>query len=609
MDNREYSILNIYKIIVSMLVSFSIIILIFYIDKTINSNDFIDYRTFIYFILLSLVIYITISIINRRLFVISLIGSTLFSTTLVVGNNILSKELPSLNLKIYIEIIAFIFAFFPVTTVVIGCIPNLKYGLYNNFIEDKLKKYFKPSFKYFLIICSIIFLCYVPTLLATFPGLFTYDVSNQLSQYFTGKITRFHPPLHTLYVGSCFSIGKNLFNSYTTGMLIYSLSQMIMMSATFSYCCCFLAKNKVPIILQIISIVFFALFPVNQIFAVTTTKDVLFSTAFLLVVIFTIDMILHSEKFFSSYWLQLRYIFIVILMFSLRNNGYYVFLLCIPIMLIVFRKKFLNILVICTTCIVIWNIIIGPVYSALNIGQGNIREVLSIPIHQLTGVMTCNYEELNNRQKIDISNLIGNVHGLRESYGINSADYEKANFNTNIFKSNSTYYIKEYVKIGLEFPKTYIYAFLNNTLPAWYLEYTYSDCRLYKNPGIYMHFSYIEYNYASNEFVSIKKDSKIPELAKNIKDICYNDTYKNIPILSMLFRPAFIFWLLMLTIFICVYERKYKMLLPLFIFLFLWVSVLFGPVTLIRYLYPLFVGLPLMLMIIFINNMKCETES
>ncbi|MDD3223915.1 MAG: DUF6020 family protein [Clostridium sp.] len=594
MKKKSYFSLRIYKIIISMICSFAIMSLIFCSYKNI--------KFYIFFVLMAFIIYKIMAIMNRRLFVVSLIGGSFFSIALVTGSNILSKRSISLNFKMYMSIIAFLFIFFTLTAAIIGYIGKLKYKLYNNCIQRGLKKYFNGSLKYFLVVWVIIFICYLPTLLATYPGLFTYDVSNQLSQYFTGEITRFHPPLHTLYLGICFSIGKNLFNSNNIGMLIYSLSQMLIMSATFSYCCYFLAKDKIPIILQVISILFFALFPVNQIFSVTTTKDVLFSAAFLLVVIFTIDIISNSEKFFSSYWLQLRYIFCVILMFSLRNNGYYVFLLCIPVMLIVFRKKFLHMLFICISCVLVWNIITGPIYTKLNIGQGNIREVLSIPIHQLTGVMSCNYKELNNREKSDISNLIGDINGLKESYGVNSADYEKANFNTNIFKSNSKYYIKEYIKIGLKFPKTYMYAFLNNTLPAWYPEYTYNDYRLYKNPRIYMHFPYIEYDYVSNEFVSIKQHSKIPVLGKIIKEICYNDSYKKIPILSMLFRPGFMFWVLFISILICLYERKYKMLLPLFILLSLWISVLFGPVTLVRYLYPLFVDFPLMLMIVFKNN-------
>lgn len=602
MKKNNYFISRIYKIIISIIFSFVIMSLISFSYKNLYFYSFMQYKTFIYFALLSFLIYKAMSIMNRRLFVVSFIGGSFFSIALVTGSNILSKRLMFLNLKIYISIIVFLFIFFLLTAVIIGYIGDLKYKLYNNGIQYRLKKYFNGSLKYFLVIWVIIFICYLPTLLATYPGLFTYDVSNQLTQYFTREINRFHPPLHTLYLGICFSIGKNLFNSNNIGMLIYSLSQMLIMSATFSYCCYFLAKNKTPIILQVISIVFFALFPVNQIFSVTTTKDVLFSAAFLLVVIFTIDIILYSKKFFSSYWLQLRYIFSVILMFSLRNNGYYVFLLCIPVMLIIFRKRFIHMLLICITCVLVWHIITGPIYTELNIGEGNIREVLSIPIHQLTGVMTCNYKELNNREKSDISSLIGGINGLKESYGVNSADYEKANFNTNIFKSNSKYYIKEYIKIGFKFPKTYAYAFLNNTLPAWYPEYTYSDCRLYKNPRIYMHFPYLEYDYVSNEFVSIKRHSKIPEFEKIIKGICYNDSYKNIPVLSMFFRPGFMFWLLMITIFISLYERKYKMLLPLFILLSLWISVLFGPVTLVRYLYPIFVDFPLMLMIVFKNN-------
>lgn len=592
-----------YRVIASMIMSICVILSIPYATTITDAGHSMHYgiMTLILFSVFTFIFFKAISIMNLRLLIISSIGSIFFSSAMVIGSDLTLNRLDVSYTKLFFSVFGFAVLLAALLAMILYYIPAAINYLYNSRIQNSGSKYFTSSLSYFLIVWAIIFICYIPALLAAYPGLYSYDAPFQLQQYNSGKFNSLIPPLHTLYMGICFSVGKNLFGSDSAGMLIYSLTQMLMMSAAFSYCCYFLAKKNAPVIIQIFSILFFALSPVNQIFVICTTKDVLFSAAFLIVVLFTIDMVMDSKKFFASYLLQVRYILALLLMFSLRNNGYYAFLLCIPFLLIVFRKYFLKIFLICLVCVISWNIITGPIYAALNIERGDSREALSVPIQQISRAVVYHYGGFTDEEKSAVTDLLGKEDQIKRMYLPWVSDPEKSNFDTKTLNSNLMYYVKNYVSIGLKYPRTYIYAFLELTFPDYYPDFVYKD-----------KYGYILYQdrpltlQAIAGGTHVVKNSKLPALDALYDNIFGYDSYQKIPVLSMIFSQGFMFWLLGITMLICLYQKRYKILLPLFMLLALWISILFGPIALIRYLYPLFVALPIMLMIVFKNKDKTE---
>jgi hypothetical protein len=355
--------------------------------------------TLICFGIFTFIVSRALAITNKRIFVISSLGGLVFSFTMMIGHYAIAGKLKHPVLNMFFSTIGFSFLIAALIALILYYLPTISNKIYHSRFQIKFKSIFSGNLSYFFIAWSIIFVCYVPAFLAAFPGLYTYDAPSQMAQYKSGVITRFVPPLHTFYLGTCFAIGNTIFHSDTAGMAIYSITQMLMLSAAFAFCCSFLAKHKAPVIIQIISIAYFALFPLNQIFSICVTKDVTFTAAFLIVIILTIDMVLNPKSFFSSIILQFRYILLLLLMFSLRNNGFYVFILCVPLFLIVFRKYSIKISSVCLISILTWILITGPVYSALHIGKGNDREILSVPIQQLSKAVINNYSSFSNGEK------------------------------------------------------------------------------------------------------------------------------------------------------------------------------------------------------------------
>ena len=76
-----------------------------------------------------------------------------------------------------------------------------------------------------------------------------------------------------------------------------------------------------------------------------------------------------------------------------------------------------------------------------------------------------------------------------------------------------------------------------------------------------------------------------------------DSSYKSIPGFSMLFSPAFYLWSLIFITTICIYEKKYKFLTLMLLPSTFLLSILFGPVALLRYAYPVILCTPMALLL------------
>jgi len=267
--------------------------------------------------------------------------------------------------------------------------------LYDHFFKIKIGKDNLESLfikrKNIFWVWAAMLLCWFPALLAMFPGNFAYDAWPQVVQMqFMHQLNSGHPILHTLFLNACLFVGESVFKSYNAGVLIYCIVQSVLLSGMFTLCIYKLYQWKTGTIVVVGTFLFFAFNPIIQAFAFTTTKDVLFSGMFLLVIVFSFEIIKDPGKFFSTRIVIIRYVVSVILMCMLRNQGKYVFMVFIPFMVISvknYRKKWLLLGI---SLVISVNLIMGPISTAFGIEKGNMREVLSVPMQQIARVWNKN---------------------------------------------------------------------------------------------------------------------------------------------------------------------------------------------------------------------------
>lgn len=215
------------------------------------------------------------------------IFSLIFSTQLVLGYFLQYKDVFFDNLKlslleIGLTIIISLLLFF----IVILADALIKNKNENENIKEKVST--KSKFlKYF----CIILICWLPAYVAFFPGIFSYDAPFQV--YAKRSTMMHHPFLHTMLLKLCFKIGEELLHKPTIGLVLYTTIQALIMAFAFAYTTNYLNKKYNNKILNICSIIFYALFPLNQLLPLISTKDVLFAGFTLIALVRTIEL---SEK-------------------------------------------------------------------------------------------------------------------------------------------------------------------------------------------------------------------------------------------------------------------------------------------------------------------------
>ena len=130
--------------------------------------------------------------------------------------------------------------------------------------ESKILKY---DFKWFGLGMAFILILWLPYFLRYFPGLTTTDSNIQIYESLgINNFTDHHPIVHTLLISIFIKLGKAV-NNLEFGVALYTIFQMIVMSAIFSYTVCYMAKKKIPLVVRILSLLFFALYPIHALFS------------------------------------------------------------------------------------------------------------------------------------------------------------------------------------------------------------------------------------------------------------------------------------------------------------------------------------------------------
>ena len=88
--------------------------------------------------------------------------------------------------------------------------------------------------------------------------------------------------------------------------------------------------------------------------------------------------------------------------------------------------------------------------------------------------------------------------------------------------------------------------------------------------------------------------SYLPALRSAMEHIVSDNAYQKIPVLRILFAPAFYWWLLCMFMAAVIYNRQYRLLIPAVFLVGYYLTLLFSPTVLIRYMYPLVVTVPVL---------------
>lgn len=451
--------------------------------------------------------------------------------------------------------------------------------------------------QYFFVSWLIIFGCWLPWLLVSFPGVYGYDSAYQVAQVVNDgtPLTTHHPPLHTFLLGGSVLVGLNVFGSEIVGLAIYSVAQMLVMSSICSSCCCILRFDlKLDRWIPLLALSFFGLFPLCAIFSMSATKDVLFAGSVLALSCMLVKASITKGRVFLSPRYVIAMTVCMIASLLLRNNMLPAVLLSAPLLLVIFRKRMKVIAASILVAICVGLATTNIIYPLAGIEQGGLKgEMYSVPLSQLARVVNNEDASITSDEELWIKATVP----LWELYDARIADNAKAAFDKEEFEENLLYNVKMYLEIGIKNPGEYTNQFLDMTAGYWFPGKVFRDKAAF-HPYILWDETYglgLDVPEDREDFEWIERSSLFPGADEEVSEWIYNCDWQQIPVVSLFFSPGFVLWCWLFALAFVVYRRKYALLAPLLIPLAIVLTCMLGPLVQPRYVYILFLALPLVI--------------
>ncbi len=344
---------------------------------------------------------------------------------------------------------------------------------------------------------------------------------------------------------------------------------------------------------------FFAIFPVNSIMSLCSTKDVIFSGLVLLCLVLALEVIESvSPKQKVKKLVILGVASVLMLLF--RNNAIFAFLLLtgIYIFSMIFKKKQTKVCVYMMLVVGMYMVSNFLLSYTLKAEVGSVQEMFSIPA-QIYGRIWQNVEvEKTLSENAIIEEMMEKYYPEPPyEYDPRIADPMKGGALKLKGESPAQYlisavkYLIDSMKLFAKYPVVGMDAVLYLTKGDWYIcDVSFANV---SNYGMETRSGYLYTNYS--EVLDVVHRSKFPQLEFLLEHAFSANEYQKMPILSVFFSPALYIWILLFCTTIFCKKGRYDYMLPVAFLWCLFLTILAGPVSIVRYMYPFFVCSPILI--------------
>lgn len=441
-----------------------------------------------------------------------------------------------------------------------------------------------------LLCAAALFLAWTPVFLAVFPGFFAYDATDELNEVLHGEYVTRHPLLHVLMLGKTVAGIGGLTGRYNLGIAVYVLLQMAVMALLLSWVLQKIRQLGAGKKLALFSFLFFAFFPVIPMYVLCTSKDIVY-TAGMLAVLVLLGLMFGAKagqedtNIAGLRWPGLFAALFVMTVF--RNNGFYVFLVMIPVLLLMAgRKRWKKMLLVLILVLTARSGLNAALNTALQPTSTDAMETLTVPIQQLARTWKYAPELFEEQDREALFEIL--PEEVLARYNSKLSDMVKIDFQTEKYNENPQKYQRLWLKMGLKAPFTYVNAWLMTSYGFWY-PFTVID--VYNGTRYYTESSYFSCETEPPGW----RHSFFPPLENFYEELSWGDTIHRIPVISWLFSPGFLCWIYVFAGLFFLSQKEWRslgVLMPVYLNL---LTVLLGPTYLVRYVLIFWFGLPVLL--------------
>ena len=465
----------------------------------------------------------------------------------------------------------------------------------------------------------LLLLAWLPVYLAYYPGICAYDAPVQTGQIVEHYYFDHHPIVHTLFLQGMLWLGTQLSGSMNVGMALYTAVQMLLLAGSMAYGVLVLHRHQVAAVWQIAVVLLGMVFPFHWYMSVSMTKDTVFSAFLLLQLISLTDILLEDRVEWRPGVRDLLFFIGTVGMILFRNNGKYAMIVLLVFLFpaVCFGKKARKLWGrLCTVsaagfCVGLF--VLSAVFSITHAEQGDRREMLSMPIQQMSrcmlyhggvGVLPEDDGTMAEQDKALINDFI--LNEAYRDYDPGIADPVKRHTNTYVVRYRTGEFIRVYLHLLGNYPGDMINAAL--ATDAGFLspfDTTHAEVNCVEGrKGL----SYIQTRWDEDTLNGrgIYKDSKWPWLFERLENWAEHNSYLRIPVLKYLFVPGSYLWLyLALAAVLVIVDRK-RYCLPLAVVAGYYGTMLLGPTVQMRYVYPVMLALPYLVALMCGTGRKTE---
>lgn len=330
----------------------------------------------------------------------------------------------------------------------------------------------KPILVFFATLTFIAIIYMFIFVLCYYPGVLTVDSIVQIQQCITEIYSNHHPFFHTMLIKFFLTAGTTLFGNINAAVALYSIFQIIFMSASFSYAIMTLYQLRINTkIISVITLAY-AFMPYHIYYSFTMWKDVMFSGFTLLFIVSIFRYMIGLSKGGIKIWIGIAVSALGICLF--RSNGWFVFVITTLVFWILFSKKYKHLGILFIGITILGYILTNPLLNELGVAKIDIGYYLSIPAQQISRVIV-DENDLTNEE----TSLLSKVVDV-EKISVEYKPYISDPIVILILKGNQKYlvqyknsYLLLWAKLGLRHPVKYLEAWIDQTRGYWNGGYAY----------------------------------------------------------------------------------------------------------------------------------------
>lgn len=314
----------------------------------------------------------------------------------------------------------------------------------------------------------IMLACWLPYLIGYHPGLYWYDTSWQLHQYYTNTITDHHPFLDTYLFGWFADLGQNQWGQPMTGLYLLIIIQQVFATFALTSAAGYLARYSIPWRIRVGVYLFFCLFPFFPTVFSSLSKDSL-NAPFLILFILMMCELVRTHGAVGRPWLFHPTLLLVVVLACLtKKTGVYVIVPTLLLFLLL-KQKLRSRLIVASIALVtgLLMFVAMPklILPGLHVQRGETSEIIAVPLQQVANVARHHGGELTSDERALVERTYRlPIDKLAAAYSFEAADPVKGN---SPLKPDRSAFIRLYVTQLVKHPDDYLGA-CGGLSAAWF---------------------------------------------------------------------------------------------------------------------------------------------